>query len=59
MADRTTTSGRLPTVAGLTTVAGGALREPRRFDDPLTFEVAPSNVRRSRATRIMVEQKHG
>ena len=72
MADRETTYGRLPTLSGLTTVVpvqqpagtavmvlnGSAHREPRRFDDRSTFEVTPSNVRGSRATRFMVAQKH-
>jgi cytochrome P450 len=73
MADRETTHGQLPTLSGLTTVVpveqpagtavmvlnGAAHREPGRFDDPSAFEVAPSNVRQSRATRFMVGQKHG
>jgi cytochrome P450 len=73
MADRQTTHGRLPTVGGLTTVVpveqpggtmvmvpnGAAHRGPRRSDDPSTFELALSNVRRSRATRFTVEQRHG
>jgi len=73
MADRATTYGRLQTLSGLTTVVpveqpagttvmvpnGAAHRDPHRFDDPSTIEVPPSNVRRSRAMRFMVEQKHG
>lgn len=38
---------------------GAAHRDPRQFDDPPTFEVAPSNVRRSWATRFIGEQQNG
>jgi cytochrome P450 len=38
---------------------GAAHRDPRQFDDPPTFEVAPSNVRRSSATRFIGEQQNG
>jgi hypothetical protein len=46
--------------AGTTVIVlnGAVHRDPRRFDDPPTFEVAPSNVRRPRAARFIVWQ-HG